>query len=222
MTATVTRVAEANPEPALATAVTALSSRRARPILVAAVALGALTAWQGTAEAPVPTAVEIGTAAMPMWRLLALGAAVLPVLGMHSRLADLEAVATRRLCRFQRAYLAGTALACLVIYVGVSAIAVPLTILVTMVRSWLGWFGLALVAGVILGWRLAWTLPALISTILIYWGYQGGGGYEWWEFSARPSGDVPSLLVSVTLFGIGLGAYWLTPWRRRRLALWRR
>src|SRR5690606_5121692 len=120
-----------------------------------------------------------GTAAMPMWRLLALGAAVLPVLGMHSRLADLEAVATRRLCRFQRAYLAGTALACLVIYLGVSAIAVPLTILVTMVRSWLGWFGLALVAGVILGWWLAWTLPALISTILIYWGYQGGGGYEW-------------------------------------------
>lgn len=182
--------------------------------------LGALTVWRGASAAPVPTAVEMGQATIPLWRLLAMGAAVLPVLALHSRLADLEAVATRRLRQSQLLYLGGMSLACLVIYLGVSAIALHPLVLVIMARSWLAWFGLALVAGVILGWRLAWTLPALAATVLIYWGYQRGGDYQWWEFSARPHDDFASLLISVALCAFGLTAYWSTPWRRRRLAIW--
>jgi hypothetical protein len=199
-----------------------LSVRRAWFVLAAAVVLAALTLWRGASTAPVPTAVEMGRATIPVWRLLAMGAAVLPVLALHSRLADQEAVATRRLRRFQRLYLGGMSLACLMIYLGISAIALHPYVLMIMARSWLAWLGLALVAGAVLGWQLAWTLPAFTAAVLTYWGYRRGGGYEWWEFSARPHDDLPSLLVSLALFATGLVAYWLTPWRRRRLAYWRR
>lgn len=223
MTATAGRVSpradQTQPAPAVPVF---LAVRRARSFLLAAVVLGALTVWRGTSAAPVPTAVELGQATIPIWRLLAMGAGVLPVLALHSQLADLEVVATRRLRSYQLRYLGGMSLACLVVYLGISAVVIQPLLLVIMARSWLAWFGLALVAGVVLGWRMAWTLPALAAAVLIYWGYQRGGRYEWWEFSARPHDDVSSLLVSLVLFGVGLAAYWLTPWRRRRLAFWRR
>jgi hypothetical protein len=193
-----------------------LRARPARSVLLLAVLLGGLTAWLGMREAPVPTAAPEASGVIPIWRLLAMAAAVLPVIALHSRLADLEVVATRRLRSAQRAYLAGMTGICAAVFLSISSIMIPPHILAIMGRSWLAWAGLALLAGVLFGWRLSWTLPAGTATVLIYWGY-GGDGYRWWEFSARPYDDLPSLLLSFALFAVGLFAYAATPWRRRHL-----
>ncbi|WP_239676460.1 hypothetical protein [Natronosporangium hydrolyticum] len=179
------------------------------------IVLGGLTAWLGLIEAPLPAAIEQGRATIPIWRLLALAAAVLPVLALASPLADLEEVATSRLRAAQRTYLAVLSLAGAAIYLGLSALAVPVSVVGMMARSWLGWLGLALLAGAVLGWRLAWTLPVTVAVVLWYWGLHGEQ-YRWWEFSARPIADLPSLVVSVALLSVGLVAYAATPWRRSR------
>jgi hypothetical protein len=194
-----------------------LTIRRAMSVVVAVVGLGVLTAWLGLREAPVPAAVDGGLATIPLWRLLAMGAAVLPVLALHSRLADLEVVMTRRLRRCQRTFLGTMSLGCAAIYLGLSAITLQPLVLVIIGRSWLAWSGLALLAGALLGWRLAWTLPTTMSVVLAYWGYHGRDQYQWWEFSARPHDDLPSLVLSTAVLAAGLVAYGTTPWRRRRL-----
>ncbi|MDG4768572.1 hypothetical protein O7632_31440 [Solwaraspora sp. WMMD406] len=194
-----------------------LAVRRTRSILLAVAACGVLTAWLGTVEVAVPSAVDHGQGRIPLWRLLAIGAAVLPVLGMRSHLADLEQGVTRTLRRVQRIHLAGIAVACVSIFLALAALTIDPVILLVMLRSWLAWFGLALLAGVLLGWRLAWTLPALVAVTFFYWGYHSGGDYWWWEFSIRPYADVPALLLSIGLFAVGLVAYSMTPWRLRRL-----
>ena len=159
---------------------------------------------------------EQGPGRIPLWRLVAMGAATLPVLALHSQLADLEQGVTQRLRQMQRRHLAGMGLGCAVIYLGFATLTLHPLVLLVIGRAWLAWYGLALLAGVVAGWRLAWTLPATVAVILWYWGYQGDGHYYWWEFSVRPYDDIPSLLLSVSLLGIGLTAYSVTPWRRRR------
>lgn len=145
---------------------------------------------------------------------------MLPVLALTSLLADLELVATRRLRSMQRRYLAGLGLTTGLAYLGICALALPPSVVAIMTRSWPAWFGTALLAGAVLGWRLAWTLPATIAAALTYWGYRGGQGYHWWEFTARPYDDLPSLLLSSALLIVGLVAYEATPWRRRWLLGW--
>jgi hypothetical protein len=151
-----------------------------------------------------------------MWRMIAMGAAVLPVLSLTSPLADLEVAATHRLRSMQRCYLAGLSMGCAAMYLAICAIALPPAVLAITGRSWIAWFGLALIAGAILGWRLAWTLPSAVAAILWYWGYGGDQQYRWFEFSARPHDDLSSLLLSAGLLVAGIVAYAATPWRRHR------
>lgn len=196
------------------------AARRPGVSLAGALATAVVVAMLGTFEAPLPAAVEEGQARIPIWRLLTMAVAVLPVLALHSPLAELEAVATRRFRHGQRIYLAATVLGSALVFLGGAAIALHPLVLLIIARSWLAWFGLALIAGVLLGWRLAWTLPVLVAVILFYWGF-AAGEYRWWEFSARPPDDVASLLLSLALLCAGLIAYRATPWRRRTWRRWR-
>ncbi|MFY1637734.1 hypothetical protein ACN27F_31435 [Solwaraspora sp. WMMB335] len=198
-----------------------LSVRPAGAILAGVVLLGALAAWFGMVRTPLPQAAGQDSAIIPLWRLLAMGAAVLPVIGLTSPLAGLELMATRRLRSMQRRYLAGLGIGSAVIFLGISAFVMPPSVIAIMARGWVDWFGLALLAGAVLGWRLAWTLPSVVAVVLWYWGYGGNQQYRWWEFSARPYDDVPSLVLSAALLAVGLAAYAATPWRRRRLTFWR-
>ncbi|MFC8850033.1 MULTISPECIES: hypothetical protein [unclassified Micromonospora] len=193
-----------------------LAVRPARTVLAATVLLGALTAWFGMVQAPFPTAVEEGRAIIPLWRMIAMGAAILPVFALTSPLAGLELVATRRLRSMQRRYLAGLSIGCAVVYLTICATVLQPPVVAIIARSWIAWLGLALLAGAILGWRLSWTLPAATAGVLWYWGFSGSDHYHWWDFSARPHDDLPSLLLSATLLLAGLTAYAATPWRRRR------
>jgi hypothetical protein len=199
-----------------------LAARPARTVLSGAVLLGALTVWFGMVRTPLPQAAVQDSVIIPLWRLLAMGAAVLPVIGLTSPLADLELAATRRLRSMQRRYLAALGVGSAVIFLGISAFVMQPSVIAIMARGWVGWFGLALLAGSVLGWRLAWTLPTVVAIILWYWGFGGNDQYRWWEFSARPYDDVPSLVLSAALLAVGLAAYAATPWRRRRLVFWRR
>ncbi|MFU8850962.1 hypothetical protein ACNAW0_08265 [Micromonospora sp. SL1-18] len=198
-----------------------LAVRPARTVLAVTVLLGALTAWFGLVETPIPAAVEQGKATIPLWRMLTMGVAIMPVLALHSPLASLELVATRRLRSMQRLYLAGLGIGSVVIFLGICTFAMQPAIVGIIARSWIAWFGLALVAGATLGWRLAWALPSIVAIVLFYWGYTGSQQYRWWEFSARPYDDLPSLILSTTLLAAGLIAYAATPWRRRRWTRWR-
>jgi hypothetical protein len=196
--------------------------RRVPTVLVTVGLVGALTAWLGRFEASLPSAVSGGQATVPVWRLFALVAATMPIVAMHSRLADLELVATRRLRHQQRLYLVGMGTGCALLHIGIAAVTLPVPVLLILARSWPAWFGLALLAGSVAGWRLSWVLPVATAGALVYWGYRGDGRYAWWEFSARPHDDVPSLVLSLTLLVVGLTAYAATPWRRRRWQLGRR
>jgi hypothetical protein len=193
-----------------------LALHRARPVFVAMIGLGTLAALLGTYETTLP-ALSAARAVIPMWRLLAMGAAVLPVISLHSRLADLEVVTTRNLRRLERWFLLGASIGGAAIYLGLASLTLPAYVLAIIARSWLAWLGLALIAGAALGWRLAWTLPTAVAMVLWFWGLKTDGTYRWWEFSARPYSDGPSLGLSVFLLALGLVAYWATPWRRRRL-----
>lgn len=194
---------------------TFLSVRRAQAAVSGVIVLAGLTAWLGSYETTLPAMVSQGRAVIPLWRMLAMGAAVAPIVSMYSQLTSLEAVATNRLRRYQRGYLAGMGFGGASIYLGIAATTLPPAVLAIIARSWLAWSGLALISGVLLGWRLAWTLPVGVSVILWFWGSVGPDLYAWWEFSARPHDDLPSLLLSVGLLLSGIGAYWATPWRRR-------
>ena len=178
--------------------------------------VGALTMWLGTKEAPVPTASPAGAAVVPMWRPLAMIAGTLPALGMHSSLRELETVATDVHRRTEHWYLFALFLGCTGLQVIAAATVLDASAVLTLARSLPAWFGVALVAGTCFGWPLAWTLPVGVFGLLEYWG-PAGDGYSWWVFSARPADDVPSTLVSVCLFGIGVSCYATTRWRLRAL-----
>ncbi|MER7169677.1 hypothetical protein ABT336_26955 [Micromonospora sp. NPDC000207] len=196
-----------------------LAVRPTRSILAGTVLLGALTAWVGQVQTPLPSAAQDGSTLVPIWRLIAMAAAILPILALTSPLADLEALATRRLRTMQRRCLASLGTGCALLYLAISATTLPPAVTAVIARSWLAWSGLALLAGACLGWRLAWTLPAATAVTFQYWGTKGSQGYHWWEFSARPYDDPYSLLLSLTLLTAGLTAYAATPWRRHH---WRR
>lgn len=196
-----------------------ISSRRGWTSLAVAIFLGTATASVGILEASVPTASEEGASTLPLWRVLAMGVAVLPAIGLHSHLFRLEEVGTDIQRCVERRYTIGLALACASSYVLLASLSLQPSLLAVVSRSLAGWLGIALISGRLLGWRLAWILPLAILFIMAYWGGTSTPGrYVWWDFTARPYNDLASLLLTACLFGGGLIAYWATPWRRKYLA----
>ncbi|WP_189170176.1 hypothetical protein [Pilimelia anulata] len=178
--------------------------------------LGILTAALGKYAVALPAATE-DRAVVPMWRLLAMGAGVLPALALHSSLADLEQQ-TSTIRKMERRYLAGVATATGLAYLAAAAVTLPITLIAVLARSIVGWLGLSLLSGRFLGWRLSWGAPIMIFAVLVYWGTGGDGQvYEWWEFSARPHSDSASMALCLVLFAVGVCAQAMTPWRIRRL-----
>jgi len=182
-----------------------------------ALLLGGFTAWLGLRQAPVPTAAQDADAALPVWRLLTMGAGMLPALGLHSRLRDLEEMSTRPHRQAEQRYLIGLSVACAAAFLAFASMTLNPAQITVVARSLLGWLGLSLISGRLFGWQLAWALPLAVSGVLTYWGGGAGNGYTWWQFTARPHNDVPSLLLSACLLAAGALAYSASAWRRKSL-----
>jgi len=195
-----------------------LSTRKALWLLAIVAVLGVVAAGWGSAEASTPTAEDSRGEIVPLWRLLGLGAALVPVLTLASPMQALEEAAGRSYHRLRTAVLAAAFLVssgCILTgaAIGASTHAIPL-----IARALPAWFGLALISGRVLAWHHAWVGPGAVMCVLLYWGPNNSSeGYDWWEFTARDAGHMPSLLLSVGLFACGLAAYSLTPWRLRSI-----
>ncbi|MFG3000704.1 hypothetical protein [Streptomyces sp. NPDC048340] len=152
--------------------------------------------------------------------MLAMFAAVLPLLSLHGPMAELEASGTKRFHRGRAVRLVALWIASITLFLGVSAVEVEARVLETMAVALPGWTGLGLLSGRLLGWRQSWGLPALALCILTYWGVPGTDGeYPWWEFTVLSASDHPGgLALSLALCAIGVLAYALTPWRLRALS----
>ncbi|MGC5031646.1 hypothetical protein [Micromonospora sp. DT229] len=190
------------------------AARHGLAALLLAAALGLTTAWIGADEMYVPSSTPTGETLMPLWKPLSMGAAVIPVLGLYSSLRDLEVVTTARLRRMENLYLAATSGLGAMVFVGLAAVALTASQLFPMIRSLPTWFGLALLSGRVAGWRLAWVLPLTAGTMLIY--LAPGDQNEWWDIT-EPTGTWAAYGLSLGCLLVGLGAYWLTAWRRRSL-----
>jgi len=144
-----------------------------------------------------------------------LGAGVVPALALHSELGSLEEARTARLVHLQRCYLLLLSCVCAALFLALAALSLQPADVAVMARSLAAWLGLALLSGRVLGWRLAWVLPVLTLCVLVYWGGSAAqvDPFDWWEFSARPAGDVPSLVVSAALLASGMLAYFFSAWR---------
>ena len=195
-----------------------LRARRVPGVSIAVIGIAALSVAIGTWPSRFPTMSSSPAAQVPFWRMLVIVVAVLPIIALHSSLADLEIVATRAFRIRQRRYLVAAAAISVASYLAICASVFPTPVIAIMFRGWFGWFGLALLAGALLGWRLAWTVPVCTGIVFWYWGFDSNSQqFHWWEFSARPVLDLPSLLLAVGLVLVGAAAYAATPWRRRQL-----
>ena len=195
-------------------------------MILTAVASAALVVLIGSSEVALPAS-SSGQPSTPFWRLLTVAAGSLPAMMMTSRLDDLEATAGGCFHRLRALLMTAVfALSCLCL-VGATLLVGSADLVAPVLRAMLAWWGLALITGRLLGWRLSWAGPWLAVCAIIYWGFDPRAGtYRWWELTARPADDPAAWLTSVLLLALGVLATYLTPWRlhaarRRRDHPWR-
>lgn len=191
-----------------------LQIRKSRWLLAIMVSIGVIVWAWGAFETSVPAANVAGGAKIQFWRLLAVGSACLPVLTLESSMEALEAAGGSHYQRLRSAVLGGAFLVSSACILVAAAVGIGLAVTPLIARALVAWFGLALISGRLLGWNYSWILPWAALCALLYWGHSSGAGdYRWWEFSAQPAAHLPSLMLALTLFAIGLVAYWMSPWR---------
>lgn len=197
---------------------TYLVIRKGHWVLGLAVLTGVLLAYFGNTEVATPAAASDG-APVAIWRLSSIVAGSLPVLTLVSPLQAVEAASGWRFCRCRLTVLLGSLLLCSVTLLLGAALGAGTSVIGPMTRAVLAWFGLALLAGRLIGWRFGWLGPWVALTALLYWGYNGERQvFRWWEFTAHPLEHMPSLFLSAGLCLAGSVAYAASPWRRWRLA----
>lgn len=82
-----------------------------------------------------------------------------------------------------------------------------------VVRNYLGFLGIGLVSGRLIGWQFCWALPLLSLFPLTYFPRNADGDLNWWVFIVAPPGDLTSWIVVVFLLISGAIAVALSPWR---------
>jgi hypothetical protein len=191
-----------------------LVARKWQWLIAAMVIIGASVGAWGSLEASTPSAASSGGSQVPIWRLLAVGSAVLPTLTLASPLQALEAAAGTPFYRIRNYVLGGAFAISSACMLAGAIIELGMGVGPLVARALVAWFGLALLSGRVLGWSYSWILPSAIMCVLLYWGHdRRGQDYRWWEFSAHPVSHLPSLIIAAILFVGGLVAYMLSPWR---------
>lgn len=182
-------------------------------MLGVALVVSLLVACFGATEVGAPSASPGGTT-LPLIRLSPVASGMLPVLVLASRMSSLEAAAGTAFRRLEAGLLVVAFLVSGLLMLWACMLASGHNAVPTTARALLAWFGLALLAGRLLGWRACWWGPCLALCVLVYWGYDSGRGeFRWWEFTAPGADPLPAWILSVGLLAAGAVAYGLTPWR---------
>ncbi|BCL15774.1 hypothetical protein [Micromonospora sagamiensis] len=195
-----------------------LMTRNWRWLLAAMIVIGVVVGGWGSLEASTPAATDSGGSQVPIWRLLAVGSGLLPVLTLASPLQALEAAAGLPYHRTRCFVLWGALAISSACILTAATVGMDVAVAPVIVRALLAWFGLALVSGRVLAWSYSWVLPSAVMCVLLYWGHdRTGRTYRWWEFTAHPVGHLPSMVLAGILLTAGLTAYALSPWRIHRV-----
>lgn len=181
--------------------------------LLMVVAIGATIALWGSHSTAVPSAAGSSGSTVEYWRLLSLGSAVVPALGLASPMAALEQAAAEPYWRLQALVLTSQVALSTAIVSGAAGIGVGAEASVAVARASLAWCGLAMISGRLMGWNASWILPVGSLCVLVYWGSSGDGTYRWWEFTAQPAADLSSAVLAGLLCAAGVVSYALTAWR---------
>lgn len=147
-----------------------------------------------------------GMARLPAAVAAALGAAVILATTLHSPTPELEATCPSPWRAWQGAH----ALVLLVTGVALLAPALPATTygMGVLLRDLVGLLGLALLAALVVGPRLAWTLPCAYSaTVYLSAGAGDTGLRSVWAFQQQPAGSTAAWLTAVILGAAGLLAW---------------
>lgn len=194
-----------------------LRSRKLHLVVLLELGIGVLVVLMGANEVAAPVS-ALQETEVPFRRLFALVAGAIPVAVLASPMASLEAVATQRHLWFERSTLVFAALFGVVCVLADSVADTDWSLVAQLSRTYLAGFGVALIAGKVLGWRLAWVGPWVILAFVIFVGYDSSSQtYRWWDVTARPSGDVRSWLLSIAIVGFGFIAYTWSLWFWRSL-----
>lgn len=197
-----------------------LHSRRIWAAVALTVALCAAVLLIGAIEVSVPASgADSGFHPVPTWRILAAGVTFGPVLSCHSPFGELEA-ATHGWRNVQAAVLLVHLVLAAALFVATCLVAFGGTLALLTLRGIIGWTGVALIAGRIFGWRLAWVGPLTLLPVMLFWGLAEEPHYQWWEFTARQVDDPAAWMVAGVLLAAGIAAWGVGPWQRRRWATW--
>lgn len=188
-------------------------SRRVWMSFALTAALCAILPVAGAFLIPMPSeSADGGVALVPAWRVLAVGVTFGPVLFCHSPFGEMETATGRNWRRTEMVVLIVNSLVCTTMFTATCLIVFGGDLAMLVLRGIIGWMGIALLTGKLLGWRMAWVGPFAVLPILIFWGYQYPA-YRWWEFTARPIGDLVAWAVVAALAGLGTVAYVCNSWR---------
>jgi hypothetical protein len=191
-----------------------LRVRGAAAAAAAIAVLGVCVAWFGDKAIGIPAATHDGGGSMPLWHPLSLAGATIPVLASYSTLEDLEVAAAKPLARFRYLYLVASGCLSGIVLI-LSSLSLDRSPYWLMAESTLGWLGMALISGRVLGLRLSWALPLLACVVIEY--FQVPTPLSWWALAETGSVPWRSLLISACVLAAGCLSVWLTPWRLNRL-----
>lgn len=187
-----------------------LRSRRvaAAFIALAALAVGTVVVG-GRALTLAPDGVPVS---MPYRAVLPLFSAALAVATLDSPVPHTDRADTGPLHHLRHLHL----LAVLTVTLGLSALSELFTSTgapAQAVRGSLGWFGPALISGVVMRMSFAWVIPLAALFPLVRWGWTAGGPKAW-NWAAAPSAEPVSWLLAAGAIALG-GIAWMRRTARR-------
>jgi hypothetical protein len=163
-----------------------------------------------------------GFVTFPARRELPIVFAVLAVGTLNSRMSAFDLNATVGVRRAKNLILALASVYSVAAVMLAESLATGPASGVVYARSVVISIGLALLSGRLWGWGFAWILPIATIFPTVYYGRDALNVVRWWDWTSQPASFPLAWLEAVVSLAIGLTAYWLTPWRRRRIAAWLR
>ncbi|MFF5230962.1 hypothetical protein [Dactylosporangium sp. NPDC000521] len=166
---------------------------------------------------PAPSeGVRGGILGVPGWRFLAVGVTFGPILFSQSPFGEMEAATGKNWRQVELLVLLVNIVACVTLFTVTCWVTFNGPTALLILRGIVGWMGIALASGRILGWKAGWVGPLAVLPVVVYWGH-GSTGYRWWDFTSLPPANPGSWVVVGCLAAFGATTYVFSKWRWRHL-----